>query len=295
MSPKTISFLNLGTNDGTRKIASQFVSYLTQHLSKKAVYIDLDYENSNSAGFEKYVLLSSKQIKRFRPSIVRANCVYCAKCISHCKSNAIIAIKELSYIHVSKHLCLGCGACYKVCRHKAVKPLQSVFLHLKHYKVTPNLEIVEGKAEDYTSINNQLLNNALRINNNADFTIFNLNDMGISIEKINASVLGLLVIVCHNSSLLSKALDGLFSVDTDNKVMYGVLYTNSADKITPQKYEHFENTPLFALHLQDVVQSVSTQEDDVFFSSQHLEFGQIFDVILQKTFIGASNKSSFNS
>ncbi|MEW6026765.1 MAG: DUF362 domain-containing protein [Planctomycetota bacterium] len=54
-----------------------------------------------------------------KPEIITSDCKACEVCIIHCPADAITLVSGRAYIN--RDICYGCGECFAVCPHKAVK------------------------------------------------------------------------------------------------------------------------------------------------------------------------------
>jgi len=114
--------------------------------NKKVILVDCDVECPND-----YLLLSQKfkdPVKKIYaqfPKLDQKKCQKCGFCVSKCRSNAIFQApgKYPIFIH---ELCSGCGLCWHICPHGAIKVEEKLIGQVFKNKVDDNFWLITGRS-----------------------------------------------------------------------------------------------------------------------------------------------------
>lgn len=90
------------------------------------LFLDCDVEEPNAHIFLKPKIVEKSKVSRLVPSINKAKCTYCGKCIEVCRYHALAIIstvksKKDRKILFFSHLCHSCAACIILCPQNAIE------------------------------------------------------------------------------------------------------------------------------------------------------------------------------
>lgn len=89
---------------------------------QNCIYIDCDIEEPNGAIFLKPEIEMRKDVSVNVPRINEDKCRGCRECVSFCRFNALVYIKDK--VKVFKELCHGCGGCTRLCKSGALEEVK---------------------------------------------------------------------------------------------------------------------------------------------------------------------------
>jgi len=136
-----------GGKGGTGKsTVSIMLANKLRNESKKIILVDCDVECPND-----YLLLSQKLKKPVKkiyaqfPKLKKPKCQKCGLCVLKCRSNAVFQApgKYPIFIH---ELCSGCGLCWHICPHGAIKIEKKLIGAVFENKINDNFWLITGQS-----------------------------------------------------------------------------------------------------------------------------------------------------
>ncbi|MFI3227691.1 MAG: 4Fe-4S binding protein [Clostridia bacterium] len=135
-----------------------FVAVNLAAVAERCVYIDCDVEEPNGRLFFKPKITETKIVSTVVPQFDGTKCNGCKKCVTFCKFNALVYIKEKPMVF--SEMCHNCGGCKLVCPKDAVSEVEKPIgiLEIGQYKDTKIVTGVlnEGEASGIGVIKNAL-------------------------------------------------------------------------------------------------------------------------------------------
>ena len=145
---KPLKIAITGGKGGTGK--STFTIFLAQKLiseDKKVLIVDLDVDCPND-----YLLLQTKLKKAEKevfhsfPEIDANKCNQCGLCISHCKKNALLKMKDKAPVLISEN-CLSCFLCREVCPVNAIDEKKEKIGKIFKNIINEKLTLITGQSK----------------------------------------------------------------------------------------------------------------------------------------------------
>lgn len=141
--PRKIAIASGKGGTGKTTVAVNLFHFLIVEKQKSAQLVDCDVEEPNSNLFLKGEKNDTEEVKIKVPYIKTSTCVYCGKCYEYCAFNAIMFVKELSFLKVIEDLCHGCGACSYACKYNAIEEKDKTLGKVNTYEYQGR-KIIEG-------------------------------------------------------------------------------------------------------------------------------------------------------
>ncbi len=142
--PRKIAVASGKGGTGKTTVAINLFHFLIDEKHKQALLVDCDVEEPNSNLFLKGKEIDSEEVYIKVPYIKTSKCVYCGKCYDYCAFNAIMFVKELSFLKVMEDLCHGCGACSYACKYNAIEEKDKTLGKVNSYEYQGR-KIIEGE------------------------------------------------------------------------------------------------------------------------------------------------------
>lgn len=112
-----------------------------------SILVDCDVEEPNAILFQKWIEKSSEDVKTKTPVLKTSKCEYCGRCVNFCAFNAIIYLKDISYIGIMEDLCHGCGGCVLACKKNALEEKEKRIGKVNTYILENKKKIIEGELD----------------------------------------------------------------------------------------------------------------------------------------------------
>lgn len=161
--------MNIAVLSGKGGAGKTFVSVNLSSVVNNSTYIDCDVEEPNGRLFFKPENIVKQSVYTLHPKFDYEKCIGCRSCVSFCKFNALVFIKNKP--KVFKDICHSCGGCQIVCPQNAISEEKMEVGHIetgKHNSTTVitgelNLGVPSG-----VSLIKQTLDYGM---NKSDFTV----------------------------------------------------------------------------------------------------------------------------
>lgn len=132
---------------GKTTIATNLFEALRMQGQVSVELIDTDVEEPNAhifigGGFE--VEPEKHQVEVRVPVFDSDKCTFCGRCVYYCEYDAILMVKENSYIDVIDDLCKSCGACIYSCNDGAITEKKKSLGEISVFQ-TEQARFVEGR------------------------------------------------------------------------------------------------------------------------------------------------------
>jgi MinD superfamily P-loop ATPase len=128
--------------------------YTLLETNEQISLLDCDVEEPNSKIFVKPEIEKQEKVYAEIPIIDQTKCTGCRECSNHCEFNALITVKDKTYVY--DEMCHSCGLCMRICKEGAIS---------KNMKKIGTIEIgsvgtgifVEGKTDIGTEISSLII------------------------------------------------------------------------------------------------------------------------------------------
>lgn len=171
------TLVSTGGKGGTGKSTfAILLSFKFVNQGKRVVLCDCDVECPNDFLLLNQELKNPKQIYQEFPELDEEKCIKCGLCSQTCREHAIFWIKG-KYPTFIYDLCNGCGACWIVCPHKAIKTKKEIVGESFINKVNDNFWLITGRSKpgisETGSIVREVKDRAIKFanDNGADYLI----------------------------------------------------------------------------------------------------------------------------